>query len=424
MSSNETFVSRRKLLTVLGGSVVSLSGCQTVEEEIDRRFGPTEYISDAPIEGDSGPWSSTRGGPDRRSYIDRNAGPDESGDIKRISPTSREPSPLQPVICNGQVLVQLLDIPAQLIDNTIEAFSGTLSTTTGGIQLWHQTGTGPSMSVIGDTAVVPHDSGITAVDATDGSVCWRFEHGGYLTAAGTTVCVENHDRLFGLDARTGSVQWKKENFSDQGSFKYTINAFAAVDGLLCGTRKIHYDAPSLVAFDPKTGSVEWYGKVSPTPWPPVIGPNRVYVLTAEDVLSAFSWDGELEWSTEVNLAAPPAVGDSGLYTITTDRTSIVGLNPSTGDEKWKVEVDSGIPLPPAVTPQSLFTITGDEESPVTVIALNPDSGDKQWEHSYPGTEGFLAGSLDMPPALTENGLVFTTGDSGVRDNTRGTYLLA
>jgi outer membrane protein assembly factor BamB len=237
------------------------------------------------------------------------------------------------------------------------------------------------------------------------------------------VCVEAHDRIYGLDIRTGSVEWAVENFSDGSSFRYTINALAGDDELLCGTRRLDYEAPSLVAFDPSNGTVLWRGDVDPSPWPPVVGPENVYVMTTGETVHAFTRDGEREWSTDVQIVAPPAVGSDRVYATSSDRENVIAFDAGTGAEQWRAEVGQYTSHVPIATPKSIYVVSGSHDAPVTVVALDPETGEVQWEDNRPGSESILSGGPAVAPALSEEGIVVMTGGSSTPEGKQGTYLV-
>jgi len=405
-----------------GGTLSILSGCQSVSRYVDKQLGDRTHFKDAPVDGMDGPWPGIRGGSMRRSYSPRDIGPTDEGKLKQIGPANVSGPTQQPVVSSTGVLIPLSSVPSTAIDDTTEEFDGTLAVTHGGIQLWHIEGQGGPVAATGNAVILPTNSGIQVVDQSDGSICWQFKKGNYPTVVDDLICVENHDQLFGLDAQTGTVRWSSENFSGDDSFKYTLDAFAAGEKLLCGTRNIDYDAPSLVAMDATTGAVLWRGDIRPSAHPPVIGPEQIYVLTKRDTLHAFTHDGSKVWSKAVKMKAPPAVGENRLFATIPETHDVVARDPTTGDEQWRTEVGPGVSLTPAATPTDVFVIHGNENGDSVAVSLNPESGAIQWTRhlSISGKSGVTESFTN--PALTEEGLVFSTGHRRTPEDRQGTYI--
>ncbi|MFC6954542.1 PQQ-binding-like beta-propeller repeat protein [Halorubellus litoreus] len=425
MPSSSPAFRRRAALAAAAASLSSLAGCQTLDRLSGSPSRFRRHTRDAPVDGDRGPWPTTRGGFGRRSFADRDLDVTATGRVDRLAPASRSQFPEQPAVGSHGVLALVSALPSDVVGDGEGAFTGTLGVTTGGVRTLARRGVGSTVAAVGDAAILPGESGVVAVDARNGAECWRFETGTFPTLVGDVCCLEAGDHLYGLDVRTGTVRWAVENVADDDSYGYTVDAFAASDDRLFATRKHEYDAPSLVALDARDGSVEWRGDVDRSGWPPVVGPDRVYVLSASGTLTAFSLDGTREWARALDLAAPPAVGDDRLVATTASAPrSLVALDPATGAELWRTPVAADACAVPAVTPRRAYVTESGARTPVSIAAIDVASGERRWTRSIPSTADDAGSLTASAPALADDGLVVAVVGNDAFASGRGTYLVA
>jgi outer membrane protein assembly factor BamB len=425
MPSSSPTCRRRGALAAAAASLSSLAGCQTLDRLSGSPSRFRRHTRDAPVDGDRGPWPTTRGGFDRRSFADRDVDVTATGSVDRLAPGSRSQFPEQPGVGTHGLLALVSGLPADVVGDGDDAFTGTLGVTTGGVRTFARRGVGSTVAAVGDAAILPNESGVVAVDARNGAECWRFETGSYPTLAGDVCCLEAGDHLYGLDVRTGAVRWTVENFGDDASYGYTVDAFAASGDRLFATRKHEYDAPSLVALDPSDGSVAWRGDVDPCDSPPVVGPDRVYVYSASGTLTAFSLDGTREWARALDLAAPPGVGEESLLGTTASAPrSVVALDPATGAERWRTPLAADACAVPAVTSRRAYVTELPAEGPVSIAAIDVERGERRWTRPIPSTADDARSLAASAPALADGGLVVAVAGNDAFASGRGTYLIA
>lgn len=177
------------------------------------------------------------------------------------------------------------------------------------------------------------DYAVHAVDAETGTEQWRFDGGpadrSSVAVDEDTVYVPTLGGLSAIDATRGTLRW-------QGGPKGS-HAHAAVRN---GTVYVvgNYTVEALSAAD---GTVRWkYGPENFPTMPPTVTPDRILVVMGRDgPLTAFSTEnGSVEWTwgEQSDVHLPPVAGDDAVYAFTP--TSVNELDPETGEQRASAEL--------------------------------------------------------------------------------------
>ncbi|WP_162224301.1 outer membrane protein assembly factor BamB family protein [Halorussus salinus] len=267
-------------------------------------------------------------------------------------------------------------------------------------------------------------NGLATLDTTDGTQRWQKQHpqSGWLapTTADGHVYATDYETLFVYDIETGEEMWRRE-WGDAG----TIQASPTVEE---GTVYLpnsslptsHTDskfAEDLFAFGTGNGSLRWkrdIAKHDPVVASPLVYEDTLYVQTEQTGLFALDLsDGAEKWTFEPKATATrmgegPQIAGGTL--ITSTRNFTYGLDPATGDVRWKTAGVYGDP----VTDRSTVYARGDGGS---LYALHAADGTEQWRLSRPGrlrTVSIADGSLCA-------NFVRQTGEKDVNDSISTLY---
>jgi len=135
-----------------------------------------------------------------------------------------------------------------------------------------------------DGVVVPDRVGVTALDTSDGSVRWRFDHDGNATEGAAAVA---------------------EDVPPESEGTVFVQS-AGGDG-------------SLHAVDLASGEERWSAPVSGEGTPVVVD-GVVYAPGHNEIVALDATGGEVRWRHETELpVSTPAVGDGALYAVTHGR---------------------------------------------------------------------------------------------------------
>ncbi|WP_227356780.1 outer membrane protein assembly factor BamB family protein [Haladaptatus salinisoli] len=126
-----------------------------------------------------------------------------------------------------------------------------------------------------DAVVVPHRTGVVALDSRDGSVRWRFRHDGNATEGAAAVAdgrvfvasAGDDGSLFALDLATGDVLWSAPVLGERTP--------VVADGVVYVSASF---SSELVALDAATGAVRWRFETGPAS-PPAVGDGVLYVVS-------------------------------------------------------------------------------------------------------------------------------------------------
>ena len=341
------------------------------------------------------------------------------------------------------------------------------------------------------------DSTLYAIDAATGKSRWTFRTGGPIRSGvcldGDGLFLQGGDgSLYALDKRTGRVRW---TFRTQGEKIYPLYAYAdyyhaspvysnglvyfgsgdgnlyalhAADGTLAWqfqTGDVIHATPAidgdklylasfdgyLYALDASTGALRWKfksvghrffpkGEMQGAPVAAgglVFDGSRDYNLYAVDAEKGYChWNKQYPKGWALALAAP----DSVLFAGTSDDDVMIAMDPATGQEYWRTNVQFNIFGPAAFSANFLYfgTLQG------KLFALDRKTGAIQWTFFTDGyqanraryfpvegevdkndfygrvgsPEGYIEalhrlGAVFSTPALSSDLLVFTSTDGGI-----------
>ncbi len=173
---------------------------------------------------------------------------------------------------------------------------------------------------------------------------------------------------------------------DGGGVDDLVRHLVCVDrssGSILWDKKVKAELPE----DPYQGFLREHGYASNTP---VTDGKRVYAFYGKSGVHAYDFDGKKLWSKNLgkdstrkrwgSAASPIVVGDLLVINAGEEARAIFGLDPKTGEEKWKAEGDS---LAYAYgTPAMMKRSNGQEDLvlpvPGEIWGLNPASGKLRW----------------------------------------------
>lgn len=109
--------------------------------------------------------------------------------------------------------------------------------------------------------------------------------------------------------------------------------------------------------------------------PPVVGAQRVYVGTHEQVVALERLDGGEAWRIPRPTTVPLALDDGRLYTVHSD--TLAARSPSSGGTLWETELAGRVTAAPAVGGDTVYVGTSGGD----VQAVDTETGEKQWTTS-------------------------------------------
>lgn len=164
-----------------------------------------------------------------------------------------------------------------------------------GTQVWHTPVGGKSLStpsVDANRIIVGSDgAGLTALAPSDGHPLWSYagrgEHEwfGAPTTADGAVYVGSHGRyLYAVDAATGKPKWAAALPGPSGA----APAVDAVRHVVYVTSTTATDAPTLSAFDTRTGVKQWEYKAGSVTGGAVVSGDRLYLISTTGYFYCFA----------------------------------------------------------------------------------------------------------------------------------------
>lgn len=123
-------------------------------------------------------------------------------------------------------------------------------------------------------------------------------------------------------------------------------------------------------------------------------------------------NGETLWDyqTEGHVMPTPAFYDGTVY-ITTGDKHLYGINPKEGTEEWSLELGSVISMSAPNIKDGILYVGG--SSPYKFFAVDLDEEKMKWEMPF---EKVTSGLDDVPPVVSDEGLVYTTGVQDTDDS--------
>jgi outer membrane protein assembly factor BamB len=143
----------------------------------------------------------------------------------------------------------------------------------------------------------------------------------------------------------------------------------------------------LVAYDLAAGNQLWLVPSQPV-WPPVAGPDLVFVVYSDAIIALKANDGSEAWRLALadRLAVRPVVDDRWLVAATISG-SVLAIRVGDGGVAWRSDVKARISAPPALTPDRVYLPLEDRR----VVALQAEDGAVIWERRVGGPPtGILA----------------------------------
>lgn len=409
---------RRAVVAAMCGAVGAVAGCQSVRRRRRLGLGDRVYFHDAPV-SETAMWPTRHGTSTRTGSLDRNLGVSADGDVTQIGPNGRQ-SQWGIVASRDHIVYPVTGVRVDIPGAPAGSAHGVIGTKPEG-ESWFTEDAGGPLLAIGRTVICSFGDGVAALDASDGTMCWRYNDGQYPTLAGGLVCTTSGHTLFGLDPCDGRRRWKTENFSDGTRFEYTVSKLAGDDELLCGVRTIEYDADSLVAFDPATGAVRWRGDTGPCRHPPVVGDERVYTLSAAGTLTSFSRQGDRLWARGASGESLPAVSDGRLWSAAPAGTILV-RDAATGREQWRTTVGDVRPSRPLLTPSAAYVLAGERGGETRLVVIDRQERVVRRRQSVPIRTDQLASGV-VPPLATLERRIVVGKPTRTRDDTGGVYVV-
>jgi len=262
------------------------------------------------------------------------------------------------------------------------------------------------------------EDGVTAFDATSGSVEWTANVSGAPRVWGETVLVES-DELIALDRTSGDVRWRGPEPGDN----------AVVRGGVAYTSDGH-------AVDVQTGDVLWEAPLANGYSGVAVGPRHVYLSSYYGPVTAIhASNGSVAWRLQdvQGVAAPPALANGTLFVGQENATAI---NAATGEIRWRTHLGNQTVLEgtPAVSGDTVYYSTKNDTAGIGgyLYALNRTSGAVEWTSApYPDwgqSAPVVAGDTvyvatnDCEAAESCEGITYPDGRVQAHDATTGDRL--
>lgn len=278
-----------------------------------------------------------------------------------------------PVIVDGIVYAGIGNLVGD--GAAVYAFDGAT-----GEQFWHTEVANPALPATPIDAVVwagaalfvnRGDGVLVKLDAATGRKQWEFQlqkppRGAPLVVGDAVYVSTGFDgaRLFAIDAVTGDMRWSIEELTNP------VTGPVMGDGLLY----VPFASGEIVALDPASGEQRWRAIIGlvgtddptrPSPGLPLLQDGVVYVSSsgfygaATEALDAAT--GAQRWiATTGDFSAGAPALHNGVLLVGSDSGELLGLDPATGAELWRLPIPDNIHLdlnkadPPSLGTNSIF----------------------------------------------------------------------
>lgn len=233
-------------------------------------------------------------------------------------------------------------------------------------------------AITADGTLLLNDSGsiLSAVNP-DGSLRWqqqlpRLQRGSPLwLSTPSLIIVTGIDGTIAAYTADGNEQWTFALNSEAAP------AIATPDGHI-----VVLDARGRITQLDATGQQVWQVQQAGTFWaPPSPAPDGgLYATTTAGRVFALDAAGNQQWSQPLELPVQLPVElspDASTLYVTATNGTLVALDSTTGNERWRVTVNSTLTTPPAPAPDgTLYLSTGDG----LLLALDSRDGRTVWQH--------------------------------------------
>lgn len=354
--SQRDFSTRRRFLAAVGtGGLAATAGCVRALGDAVTPLRSHVHHRDADLSGDAGPWP-TAGADARRSGAVDGAAPPAGATARAVTTAGRYVR-TQPVVAGTTAY---LGVDRRTAENDDGEFSGLVAVDLAAERrservAWRAAAGEPTAgftpAVAGNAVFAQLGEGMKALDARDGSVCWRTTAGGGAPAVVGETCYTYGDGVVALDAVTGERRWTSESTGAAPSgFAVAGDAVA----LACGDG----GEGSLYCFEREDGSTRWrYREVGESYASAVTDGRRAYAVGTDGVLHAVTLSsGERVWTHRFDGESYQrvAVSDGTVYAAGNNDERVVALDAATGRTEWQTAVGVGGPSTPAVTPDAVL----------------------------------------------------------------------
>lgn len=211
-------------------------------------------------------------------------------------------------------------------------------------------GVEPSATMIRDRLFVgASDGNFYSIEASTGRVQWTFPTKSEnlsepLLDEGIVYFLAGNNVLYALDAATGRQLWL---YSRQDTSVFSIRG-GSKPAIRNGNLYIGFSDGSLVAFNAKTGTVNWELQLNRNKRfrdidaSPILDGEQIYIAGYDDKLYAVSAaKGEVLWRVDQGGYSSVTIAGDRIYYPTTNG-EVLALNKSNGQTVWSYKVKDGI----------------------------------------------------------------------------------
>ena len=254
-------------------------------------------------------------------------------------------------------------------------------------------------------------SGATTADGPGpyGTVSWNDSYegeptGGPVVGGGTAYLgvevADGHDESAGAviatDIDTGATQWERTGLGSPAGAPTVVEntVFVATSG-----------DGGFYALDADTGETRWQRNGS-VGWgsAPVHENGLLYTTRGSTLVALDPATGEATWS----VPADDLVGIADGTIVVANGRELVAYDASTHEEQWRREqIGDFRPSKVALTADGLFGVTTDHEQPLWAYSLSLADGSTRWNATIGGES-----DEGLQPAVTERGMFVTVQRSG------------
>ena len=238
------------------------------------------------------------------------------------------------------------------------------------------------VSLVTPETVLLHENGVTALDADDGTERWRFEpddpvwFGAHFDGESLYVGTIQ-GQLYALDANDGSVRWRAAvgaaddapHVFPVGTADATVFAWNSSEGGLTG-------------FGAADGNRRWTVETNTDSagFPGTIDGSTVYLGDESALRAVSATDGVERWRYDAGAASvrSPRIADGTVYVGAVG--SVHALATADGTKRWEFATGSDTATYVAAVADGTVFV---DDFPEAVYALDADDGGLKWRFPYP-----------------------------------------